>query len=280
MAKNFWFKFDWDDWLNDEALSGCSLEAQGLWLRCICFMYRGEVSELVGTIEQLRRKLGVLPEELTRCLHELKTNGAADVRFGNGDVSIVSRRRKRDLKSKEANRLYVAKHRVKDECKTDVRVQSKSKSNNKSKEEEKEEEKRGGTPPLSLAPLTYPDSPFDHPAVTLYEEKFHVSIGSTFRKEIVARVTDLDVWHRLLGDNAARGDLPLPDRKKIANWILSAYDERVEKKANERKTEQRLPTPAEREAERLEHAKLPRADPDEFLQSLQKTRRTNPAVVR
>jgi len=134
MAKNWWFKFDWDDWLNDEQLSACSLETQGLWLRCICLMYRSDTAELTGTIEQLRRKLGVLPEELTRCLSDLKNNKAADVRFCKDEVSVVSRRRKRELKVKENNRLYVAKHREKAECKDDVRVQSKSKS----KKEEKE----------------------------------------------------------------------------------------------------------------------------------------------
>lgn len=136
---NFWFKFDWDDWLNDEALSGCSLEAQGLWLRCICFMYRGDVAELKGTVEQLRRKLGVLPEELTRCLSELKTNGAADVRFGNSDVSIISRRRQRECKHKENNRLYVSRHREKADSKKDVSIQSKSKSKSKSNKEERKE---------------------------------------------------------------------------------------------------------------------------------------------
>lgn len=134
MAKNWWFKFDWDDWLNDEDLSACSLETQGLWLRCICLMYRSDTAELTGTVEQLRRKLGVLPEELTRCLHDLKTNNAANVRFCNGDVSILSRRRQREVKAKENNRLYVAKHRQKTECKVDVRIQSKSKSKNKEKE--------------------------------------------------------------------------------------------------------------------------------------------------
>lgn len=136
MAKNWWFKFDWDDWLNDEDLSACSLETQGLWLRCICLMYRSDTAELTGSLEQLRRKLGVLPEELTRCLHDLKSNNAANVRFGNGDVSILSRRRQREVKAKENNRLYVAKHREKAECKVDVRTQSKSKSLKKEKEEE------------------------------------------------------------------------------------------------------------------------------------------------
>ncbi len=138
MAKNYWFKFDWSDWLNDEDLSACSLEAQGFWIRCLCFMYRADDCELTGTVEQLRRKLGVLPEELIRCLNELKNNGAANVRFGNGDVSIVSRRRQKELKDKQNNRLYVARHREKAVCKEDVSIQSKSKSKSKSKEEEKD----------------------------------------------------------------------------------------------------------------------------------------------
>lgn len=135
--------------MNDEDLSACSLEAQGLWLRCICLMYRADTDELTGTLEQMRRKLGVLPEELTRCLHDLKTNNAANVRFGNGDVSIISRRRQKELKAKENNRLYVAKHRAKDECKIDVSTQSKSKSKSIEIREEKEEEKRATTTVIS-----------------------------------------------------------------------------------------------------------------------------------
>lgn len=149
MAKNWWFKLDWDDWLTDGELSACSLETQGLWMRCICLMNRADVYELTGTIEQLRRKLGVLPEELTRCLHDLKTNDAATVRFSNGDVSIISRRRQKELKAKENNRLYVAKHREKTECKDDVRPQSKSKSKSIEIREEKEEEKRATTTAIS-----------------------------------------------------------------------------------------------------------------------------------
>lgn len=166
MPKNFWFKFDWDDWLSDEALSGCSLEAQGLWIRCLCFMYRADVAELSGSVEQLRRKLGVMPEELTRCLRELKDNKAADVRFGNGDVSIVSRRRQRDLNIKERNKLYVAKHRVKDECKTNVSIQSKSKSKNKIKPSEADVENQDGIASLSPPDLREKRPPLSRSAAT------------------------------------------------------------------------------------------------------------------
>lgn len=158
MPKNFWFKFEWNDWLSDEALSCCSLEAQGLWIRCLCFMYRSDVAELTGTIEQLRRKLGVLPEELMRCLQELKTNKAADVRFCKDEVSIISRRRQKDLKASERNRLYVAKHREKDECKTDVSIQSKSKSKSKIKPSETDGQNRD----VSASPYP-PDLSFKKP---------------------------------------------------------------------------------------------------------------------
>lgn len=139
MAKNWWFKFEWNDWLQDEQLSLCSLETQGFWLRCVCVLHRSDRYELTGTIDGMRRLLGCLPEELTRCMNELKSTGAADVRFGNGEVSIKSRRLEREHKARESNRLYVAKHREKDGCKVDVRTQSKSKS----KELEKEKKKEG-----------------------------------------------------------------------------------------------------------------------------------------
>jgi hypothetical protein len=103
-------------------------------------MYRADTDTLSGSLDALRRRLGVLPEELTRCAQELRRTETADVSFGNGIVSITSRRRKEELKAKENNRLYVAKHRAKDECKDDVRLQSKSKSLKKEKEEEKDTE--------------------------------------------------------------------------------------------------------------------------------------------
>ena len=134
--KNFWFKMEWDAWLTDEDLAACSLEAQGLWIRILCFMYRAETAELTGTVEQLRRKLGILPEELTRCLLELKNNNAADVRFCKDDVSIKSRRLERELKANEMNALYVARHREKVKSKVDVSTLDIDIDIDKDKEEE------------------------------------------------------------------------------------------------------------------------------------------------
>jgi hypothetical protein len=120
MKKNFWFKMEWERWLNDERLSLCTLETQGLWVRIICIMHRADIAELKGTIQQLSRIIGCLPEELTRCLSDLKSTGAADVRFGNGDVSILSRSRQRELKAKKNNALYQSRHREKAQCKDNI----------------------------------------------------------------------------------------------------------------------------------------------------------------
>lgn len=141
MAKDWWFKFEWDDWLGDDELMACTLETQGFWIKCIALMNRAGVSELTGTVDQMRRKFGILPEELMRCVHDLKTNSAANVRFGNGDVSIISRRRQREVKANADNRLYVARHREKVKCKGGVREQSKSIDIEKEIREEKEKKK-------------------------------------------------------------------------------------------------------------------------------------------
>jgi uncharacterized phage protein (TIGR02220 family) len=139
MAKgDWWFKLEWDEWLNDEELSACNLEAQGFWIKCVCLMYRADTDTLTGSIDDLRRRLGVLPEELTRCCQELKRTNAATVTFGNGVVTIVSRRRTKELNLKEANRLKVERHRQKLASNPDVTEQSKSKSLKQEKEKKKD----------------------------------------------------------------------------------------------------------------------------------------------
>lgn len=242
MAKNWWFKFDWDDWLGDEDLSACSLETQGFWLRCICIMYRSDTFELTGTVEQLRRKLGILPEELERCVYDLKNNNAGDVRFCNNNVSILSRRRQREVKAKENNRLAVAKHRGKAERNTDVRVQSKSKSKSKEKEEEKREEAAVAAPAPEV--IFEPDR-FNHPAVVEFESVFGFKAGSGFATSVARKVSNLGIWTTLLQNKRAYADKPIAERRKVCNWILDEYDKRVK----DAPKIQRLPTVEERQRE-------------------------------
>jgi hypothetical protein len=232
MAKNWWFKFEWNDWLGDEELSACSLETQGLWIKCLCLMYRANVAELVGTIDQLRRRLGVLPEELTRCLQDLKANNAANVRFGNGEVSIVSRRREKDLKHKEDNRLYVARHREKTACKDDVRTQSKSKS--LEQEKEQEEEKKADKP-LSRAPKKSNDEFLaDLKAKPVYS---HIDIDSELSKATTwAAANNRQVTQKFFVNWINRIDKPMQgmvttnatskptsEREKSASRVAAGY---------------------------------------------------------
>lgn len=73
-------------------------------------------------------------------------------------------------------------------------------------------------------------SVYEHPAVTVYEEKLHVKVRNNFAKEIAGRVLDLGLWSRLLSDKAAYADKPLADRERVANWILQEYDKRIQEK--------------------------------------------------
>lgn len=119
---NWWFKFEHTAWLTDEALSQCSLETQGFWIRCICVMQKSGLPEIAGTVNQVARLIGVFPEELLRCAIDLKNTKAADVTLGNGSVTLMSRRLKRLISDREQTRLRVRKHRGN----ADVTRQSKS----------------------------------------------------------------------------------------------------------------------------------------------------------
>lgn len=223
MAKgNWWFKLEWSDWLSDEKLNLCSFETQGFWMRCICIMHRSDQYELTGTIDQLRRLLGCLPEEVTRCASDLKNNGAADVRFGNGEVSIKSRRLEREHKAREQNRLYVAKHREKDECKVDVRRQSKSKSLKKEKKKEKTPATRSDTKAASPTKQTSEsgtkDSRSGHPAIQAF-------------RLVSGRFPDKALYDRII---KRLGDAPDTDRlaKCWVEWVECGYNKNSAKWLN------------------------------------------------
>lgn len=87
---------------------------------------------LSGTLEEMAWLIGCAPEIVARCAAELQRTGTADVTLGNGNVTLLSRRLKRELSDREQTRLRVQRHR----CNADVTAQSKSKSNKKEKEEE------------------------------------------------------------------------------------------------------------------------------------------------
>lgn len=158
--KDWWFKFEFDKWLNDDCLNRGSLQMQGFWIRCCAKMAKSETYFLTGTVQELSRLLSVFPEEFVDCVNELDRTGTADVTLEvtplsqdcHGNVTIMSRKFKRDLKSKESSRLRKAKSRGHTDVTPDVtpsvtpNVTDKSQSGHasrvKSKEfKEKEKEK-------------------------------------------------------------------------------------------------------------------------------------------
>ena len=134
MAKNWWFKFDYKIWRTDSSLRRCALETRGFWLECLCVMNEMDSYEVSGTLAELARLLGCESNEVMRCANELKQTKTADVTLGNGTVTLVSRRLKRELNVREQTRLRVQRSR----SNADVTLQSKSKSKSNKKEEEKE----------------------------------------------------------------------------------------------------------------------------------------------
>lgn len=153
MAKNdWWFKFEHLKWLTDEQLNRCSLETQGFWVRCICVMRKSGTFSLVGTSVELCRLLGVQPAELKRCTSELIATKAADVTVCHASVTqkfakftIVSRKIKKELTTKEQSKLRKRKQRghadVTDESRDRV------KSNKKEVKNKEEEEREPAAPP-------------------------------------------------------------------------------------------------------------------------------------
>jgi len=175
MAKGeWWFKFEWRDWMNDPNLKLCSYEAKGFWIDCLCVMREMESAEISGTIDEVRRLLGCLPEDVIQLANELKNTKTADVTFCNGNVTILSRRAAKELSAKQNNRLRVRKHRSnadvmlekRDRVRVRVRVREEEEKKVEKKEEVLEPKSRPNTPhdPFAIDPNT-----FEYPIKELLE---------------------------------------------------------------------------------------------------------------
>lgn len=73
-----WIKFYPDDWLNDENLSQCSLESQGLFARLLAVLNRGNPYGYLPrhlSDKEVARLIGVHPKTYRKCLDELLNRG-------------------------------------------------------------------------------------------------------------------------------------------------------------------------------------------------------------
>lgn len=162
------FQFYPGDWLQDP-ISGCSLAAQGLWLR---MMFIAHNSDRYGYLaldgkplspEAIARRCGCSLEQYLPLLDEL--DGASIPSRTKAGV-IFSRRMVRDAETRAANRMYQATHRKslngKENSKTHVRPMSDVSSASTSS-------LKTTTPPAVPARFTIPDF-IDMATWNAYEE--------------------------------------------------------------------------------------------------------------
>lgn len=108
------FQFYPGDWLRD-SISGCSIAAQGLWLRIMFIMHDSErygyliVNGRPMTGEEIARRCGVSQKEYDRLLQELFHAGVPS--FDETGEFIYSRRMVRDFEAREYERTRKAKQR-------------------------------------------------------------------------------------------------------------------------------------------------------------------------
>ena len=100
-----WIKFYASDWLSDEAVRSCSIEARGLWIDMLALMAKSETHGhlLIGgrpaTSEQIARIVGLTPQKTTELMDELC---AAGVFSFQKDV-IISRRMVKDERTRKSD---------------------------------------------------------------------------------------------------------------------------------------------------------------------------------
>lgn len=103
-----WIKFYASDWLSDEAVRSCSLEARGLWIDMLSLMAKSEnhghllIGGKPATAEQLARIVGLTPQKITELMDELYASGV----FSFQKDVIISRRMVKDeqIRKSDADR--------------------------------------------------------------------------------------------------------------------------------------------------------------------------------
>jgi hypothetical protein len=107
-----WMKFYPADYLNDEALSFCSLAAQGLWMRMVCIMHRAKpyghllVNGQPVTDAMLAIVAGTTPDQIADLLRELEALAV----FSRTQKGVIfSRRMTRDHRKANEGRKAAQK---------------------------------------------------------------------------------------------------------------------------------------------------------------------------
>ena len=122
-----WIKFFVADWLSDEALRSCSVEARGLWADMICLMAKSDrhgyllIGGKPARSEQLARICGLTAQRTSELMDELHASGV----FSFDKETIISRRMVKDeqMRKSDASRKMRMRHgdvqKMSSECPTE-----------------------------------------------------------------------------------------------------------------------------------------------------------------
>ncbi len=110
MAKLPFIQFYVADWEADTC--ELSLAARGLWHTLLMRMHQKNQSGILeGTAIELARSAHCFPVEFSKVLAELEAKQICEVRRGNGRVTVVNRRMKREADEREAQRIRQLRRR-------------------------------------------------------------------------------------------------------------------------------------------------------------------------
>jgi len=117
-----WEPFFPADWLKAKDLRMCSLAARGAWIDFLSYMLASGVDHITGTVIDLARALGTTYEEAESAILELIHKGVCDsnvttetsrVTLRSTEVTLISRRLARKLKSRDNHAKRQARYRAK-----------------------------------------------------------------------------------------------------------------------------------------------------------------------
>lgn len=237
MGKSPSFMFYPGDWLRND-VSGCSLEAQGLWLRMMMIMHDAQIyGQLVLNNEQMppefvAKKVGISPKKYLNLLKELEFAGVIN-RKENG--IIYSGRMERDEAVRQQNRARQEKHRSGDDAENNASVtpeitpdvtdssrkshaalhSSSSSSSSEERKEDKGEELRVETP--QAAP-TKKGARIAEPFILTAEMKQYAAEKRPDVDPILETEKFVNYWRAKTGKDATKLDWTATWR----NWILNA----------------------------------------------------------
>jgi len=128
-VKRPWFEFYPGDWLRDTELQQAPLWVKGVWTQMLCRMYQAKIQgQLTGPVDELASLVGCTVPEMEAGLKELyrrkiadfpdlpkppnNDDGKRDISVTcHGVVTVVSRRMRREAKSREQARLRKQRQR-------------------------------------------------------------------------------------------------------------------------------------------------------------------------